>query len=77
MSAEEQERIRAFRLVDRCLSSWIAQLDRPVDRVHGGLPEVFERIEGRQRGARDALARVHAVLAHIQVVPAHPGQPCG
>lgn len=77
MSAQEQERVTAFRLVDRCLSSWIAQLDQPLTPVDGGLPEVFEQMAGRQRGARDALARVRAALSHAEVVPAHRGQPCG
>lgn len=77
LSAEEQERVGTFRLVDRCLSSWIAHLDQPLTRVHGGSPEVVEQMEARQRSARDALARVHAALSHSQVVPARGGQPCG
>jgi hypothetical protein len=48
-----------------------------VTRVYGGLPDAFEKIEARRRGARDALARVHAALSGAQVVPAHRGQPCG
>ena len=77
VSADEQERLSAFRLVDRCLSSWIAQLEKPLTRIDGGLPEVIEQMEGRQRDTRDALARVHAALSGTQVVPARRGQPCG
>lgn len=76
LSAEEKERINAFRLVDQCLSSWIAHLDRqPLNPVEGGLPEVFEKLEGRQRSTRDALARVHAALSQTQVVLGRRGQP--
>ena len=75
LSAEEQERVSAFRLVDRCLSSWIAQLDQPLTRIQGGLPEVFEQMEGRQRGARNALARVHAALSHTKLHPPTVGPP--
>ncbi|WP_343626953.1 hypothetical protein [Roseateles puraquae] len=71
VTANEQERLSAFHLVESCLSSWIAQLDKPVTRVYGGLPEAFEKIEARRRGARDALARVHAALSGAQVVPSH------
>jgi len=76
MGAEDQERLSAHRLVECCLSSWIAELDKPLDPVHGGLPEVFDQIQRRQRGARDALARMQVVLSRAQVVPIRRGQPC-
>jgi len=68
ISAQARDRARAYQLVDKCLSAWIAQLDKPIDRVYGGLPEVFDQIEGRQRATREALARVHAVLSGGQAV---------
>lgn len=71
ISAPAQDRASAFQLVDACLSAWIAQLDRPTDRVHGGLSDVFDKIEGRRRGARDALARVHAVLSGARPADRH------
>ncbi len=62
LRADEQQRPRAFMLADHCFSRWIAQLDEPFIRVYDGLPEVLDKIEGRQRSTRDALARIHAAL---------------
>ncbi|RTL40059.1 MAG: hypothetical protein EKK53_16065 [Burkholderiales bacterium] len=62
LRADDLGRLHAYQLADHCLASWIAQLDRPVERVLDGLPDVFDKIESRQRGARDALARIHAAL---------------
>lgn len=69
LHADEQARLRAFLLAERCLSSWIAQLDQPVERVLDGLPDVFDKIEGRQRSARNALARIHAALNQARESP--------
>lgn len=63
LHAEEPERQRAYLVTDTCLSNWIARLEQPVGRAHAGMPEVIDQIEQRQRGARDALASMHAALA--------------
>lgn len=70
VQADEPERLGAFLLADRCLAHWIAQLDQPINPVSNGLPDVMEKIACRQRGARDALARVHAALARAQTAQA-------
>lgn len=62
LQAEEPERQRALLVTDTCLASWIARLEQPVERLHDGIPEVIDQIEQRQRGARDALAHMHAAL---------------
>lgn len=73
LRADAQERLRAFILADHCFARWIAQLDEPIVRVHDGLPDVFDKIEGRQRNTRNALARIHAALTMARDVPTRRG----
>lgn len=64
-NAGPKEQANARRLVAHCLDRWIATLD---DTLRHELPppadddDVMLRLYGRQRNARDALARLHAAL---------------
>lgn len=75
-SAEAKDRATAFLLVDRCLASWIEQLQSPLHPVHVEWSDALESIQQRQRDAHDALMRVHAALSRSEVVLLNRGQLC-
>lgn len=61
------EQAAGQRVVDQCLTSWIAALDTALATMPSGPCESLVSVDGRQRGARDALMRLKSALppAHL------------
>lgn len=73
-----QQRANAYRLVDRCLESWIAALESGLHAYPHAPDDALQRVRERQRNARDALSRLQLALARVDdgVVPGNRGQVC-
>ena len=74
--AEPNDRASAYRLVDSCLASWIASLDSTIDEFMNESDVALAGVLSRQRGARDALARLKVALSRADVVRPNRGQLC-
>lgn len=64
------------RIVDQCLTSWISALDSVLASMPANGCDAWVLIDGRQRGARDALVRLRSKLPRSHAEPGHRGTPC-
>lgn len=76
VTAEQQSRANAYRLVDLCLENWIASLEGSIGSYPHAPDDALARVQARQRGARDALSTLKSALAQMDVVPGNRGQLC-
>lgn len=76
VAAPDQDRITAYRLMDRCLANWIEQLGRPLMSEQGGWSEALEGIQRRQLGTRNALMRFQATLSRVDLLRPSRGRLC-
>ena len=77
VTAEQQSRDNAWRLVDLCLENWIASLEGSLGSFPHAPDDALARVQARQRGARDALTTLKSALARMDVVvPGNRGQLC-
>lgn len=74
--AAPDDRAGAYRLVDSCLANWIASLDSTIDESMHEPDDALAGVLSRQRGARDALARLKVALSHADVVRPNRGHLC-
>lgn len=73
--AAPHDRATAYRLVDSCLVHWIAALDATLDTYPAELEDALARVQSRQQGTRDALAKLKVAL-RAEVVRPNRGQLC-
>jgi hypothetical protein len=74
--AGPSEQARTLKLVDQCLGNWIESLDPTISTYLPGAEEAVDRIQEKQRNARDALSRVRIAIARLEVVRPDRGQLC-
>lgn len=73
---EPCDRASAYRLVDSCLASWIGLLDSTINEFKHEPDVALAGVLSRQRGTRDALARLKVALSRAAVIRPNRGQLC-
>ena len=68
VTAGQQGRDHAYRLVDSCLENWIASLEGSLSSYPHAPDDALARVQARQRGARDALTTLKSALARVDGV---------
>jgi hypothetical protein len=76
VSGDPADQATGRRVVDQCLSSWIAALDTALASMPSDPCESLVQIDGRQRCARDALVRLRSTLPPASGEPGRRGPLC-
>lgn len=76
VSAEPSARGNAYRLLDRCIDTWLESLEGALETDVWHSSEAATRIQDTQRGTRDALAQLKKRLSRMEVVRPAGGQAC-